>query len=177
MTILGKVGKWQCSLPAVSPGMLWGGICPSEMDDAILLQHSLWRILGCEGPGPVAQDGVWRNWLPDQGYDMIPGFQSPTLRSHLLHDGSFGSFLPCPGVSRQASPRYGAGTRRPGPLTVVLYHCCPRAKGQTACIFCSPGSRAPSRIGCCGLSCILPPLFYISVHFVEDYTGQNASTL
>lgn len=67
----------------------------------------------------------------------------------------------------------GAGTRS-GLLTVAPVS---PTKGPTACTFSSPGSEAPRRVGCCGLSSITPPLFYISVRFVEDYTGQRLSTL
>lgn len=178
MTILGRVGRWPCSLPIGRSRDALGGICPSEMDDADLPQHSLWRVLGCEGPGPFAQDGVQRNWPAHEGHGMVLGFQSLTVRSH-LHDGSFGSFRPCAGVSHQASPFYGgrdSKTRAPHGSSVAASGSW--SKGPDGLHFLrSPGSKAPSRTGCYGLSSILPPLFYISVHFVEDDTGQNASTL
>lgn len=107
---------------------------------------------------------------------MVLGFHSPTLRSQ---DGSFGSFRPCAGVSRQDSPRSGvrdSKTRAPPSSSVAASGSWSKGPDGLHFLY-SLGSKAPSRTRCCGLSSTLPPLFYISVHFVEDDTGQNASTL
>ena len=114
----------------------------------------------------------------------MPGLPSPPpgLRSQLRHDASFGSFLPCVGASPHASPLHrsrNSVTRAPHDRSVAAPPS--RTKGARAAPV-PPG--APPQVGedaraRCSIppppSGLIPPLLYIWVHSVEDYTLAQIS--